>query len=192
MKTAVVYWIRNKNHSNVLTEGYVGVARNLGKRISRHKRDAFFQKHQNKNLQKVLLTDDYTIDIIFSGLVEECYEQEHTLRSNYRIGWNIVPGGYGGSTNLGKKMSDDFRKKCSERMKGNSLAKGNNKSKTEEHKQKISKALKNKPKSIEQKQKQSEKMKGRKQSAESIEKRRLSALGKKRGPYKKKIDNVDL
>jgi hypothetical protein len=190
MHNAVVYWIRLENHTNVLQEGYVGVARNLEKRISRHRRLALLGKHQNTQLQDVLSSNAYTVDILFSGDEAECYIKEFELRSYYRIGWNIVPGGNGGSTTLGMKMSEEFKKKVSDRMIGNTISKGNHKQKSEEHRKKISAANKGKPKSEEHKKKQSDSMKGRKQSIESNEKRRNASLGKKRGPYKKKENNV--
>lgn len=63
-------------------------------------------------------------------------------------GYNITKGGEGGTTNLGKKVSKEIRRKHSLAMKGRKLS--------EEHKAKISQALKgrkitwdNRPKKIE-------------------------------------------
>lgn len=147
MKTAVVYWIRSSVHSDPLKEGYIGVAEDLEYRIARHKRDAALDKHANSKLRDVLLSEDYVVDIVYSGVDVDCYKKELELRPAYRIGWNIVPGGHGGSTIKGMKMSDEFRRKRSEYMKGKKIGKGNaGKPKTEEHKAKIAAAHKGKPK----------------------------------------------
>lgn len=89
--------------------------------------------------------------------------------------------------NKGQKMSEEFCVNRSKLMKGNKCAKGNiGKPKSEEHKQNISKALSGRPVSEERKLKQSLKMKNRSKTPEHKEKIRLAALGKKRGPYKKR------
>ena len=187
MKTAVVYWIRHKNHTDVFQEGYVGVARNFKKRIQRHIHSVNKNKHSNYHLQEALNDlDDIIMDIIFEGEEKLCYIKEYEYRPQYNIGWNIVPGGSTGSTTLGKKMSDEFCKHRSELMKGNKIAVGNNKPKTEEHKKKIGLAHKGKTISEEQRKNHSKKMTGKKHTAEHNEKIRLAALGKKRGPYKKR------
>ena len=190
MKNASVYWIRKISHTEISKEGYVGVARNVEKRLYRHKRLASQRKHENALLQEVLFENDTVVEVVFYGKEEECYKKEKELRPGYKIGWNIVPGGHGGSTSLGMKYSEEFRKKRSEIMKGNQIAKGNKKPKSEEHRKKISEGNIGRIISEEQRKKQSEKMKGRKQTPESKEKRRLAALGKKRGPYKKKNEQL--
>jgi len=188
MNIACVYWIRKKHHNDCKSEGYIGVARNVQKRFNRHVKQALNKNHKNKNLILHLFDNDIVVETLFVGDETECYLKEFQLRPNYRIGWNVVPGGHGGSTSLGKKHTEEFKKRRSECMKGNKIAVGNNKPKTDEHKRKISFSLKGRIISDEQKLKQSLKMKGRKQSPESNEKRRLSSLGKKRGPYKKTYD----
>jgi hypothetical protein len=190
MKNAFVYWIRNITHTDVNKQGYVGVARDVENRIYRHKLEASKGQHQNNILQEVLFNDDTTIDVIFYGKEEDCYLKEFELRPTYRIGWNIVPGGQGGSTTLGMKYSKEFCENRSKMMIGNKIAKGNHKPKSKEHKQKISLGITGRVPTEEHRKKQSLAMKGRKQSPESNEKRRLANLGKKRGPYKKKNEQL--
>lgn len=192
MKNASVYWIKKTTHNDVTKEGYVGVARNVEKRIQRHKLHASKGQHQNNLLQEILFDDDTIVEVIFYGKEDDCYSKEFELRPTYRIGWNIVPGGHGGSTTLGMKYSEEFRKHRSELMMGNQIAKGNNKPKSEEHKNKISLGITGRVPTQEHRMKQSLAMKGRKQSSESNEKRRLANLGKKRGPYKKKNEQLDI
>ena len=190
MKNAFVYWIKKPTHNDIKKQGYIGVARNVEKRLYRHKRLVSQNKHENHFLQEVLLDGDTLVEIIFCGQEKDCYEKEKELRPNYMIGWNIVPGGHGGSTSLGMRYSDEFRKKRSEIMMGNQIAKGNHKPKSEEHRKKISQGNIGRIITDEQKKKQSEKMKMKKQTPESNEKRRLALLGKKRGPYKKKYNEL--
>jgi len=187
MRKATVYWIRNKNHTNIREEGYVGVTLDLDRRLQRHKLAAVSGNHCNLNLANALISEEYEVERIFEGSEDDCYLKELELRPEWKIGWNIVPGGGRSSGRaFGMMMPLEFRMKASERMRGNKLAAGNNKPKTAEHRKKISEANSGKSKSDEQKRKQSEAMRGRKQSPEHIEKKRLAALGKKRGPYKKK------
>ena len=103
MKTAKIYWIRKKEHTDVYSEGYIGVARDVESRIYRHRRHAKNGTHVNTVLQEILLENDYTLDIIYEGEESDCYLKEQEFRPKYRIGWNITPGGHGGSTTLGMK-----------------------------------------------------------------------------------------
>jgi hypothetical protein len=190
MENAYVYWIKKATHTDVNKEGYIGVARDIKNRIYRHKLQASKGQHQNNLLQEILFDDDTIVEVIFYGKEEDCYLKELELRPSFRICWNIVPGGQGGSTTLGMKYSDEFCNHRSELMKGNQIAKGNHKPKSEEHKKKISLGITGRIPTEEHRMKQSLAMKGRKQSTESNEKRRLANLGKKRGPYKKKNEQL--
>lgn len=117
LKNCYVYWIHTATQTNYKTEGYVGVAFNPKKRLSRHLNEAKKHNHPNKKLSFVLLNEQYIFSIVFTGSKEECYSLEKQLRQKYNVGWNIVPGGEGGSTTLGKKMSKEFCMKRSEYMK---------------------------------------------------------------------------
>ena len=98
MITCSVYWIRAKHHSDFMTEGYIGVARDANKRWkyghfwshknSRHDNPKFanaIAKHGWENLIKqvlVIAPEDY------------CYELEARIRASEGIGWNIAIGGH--------------------------------------------------------------------------------------------------
>jgi hypothetical protein len=191
MQTSSLYWIRKLHHTDITKEGYVGVARDFSGRIYRHKNAAKKGQHQNNLLQEVLLQDDTIVEVIFFGDEKDCYEKEYELRPFFNLGWNIAPGGKGGSR-PGTKLSEEFCKRRSELMKGNTLAKGNHKPKSEEHRKKIGLSNKGRPKSEEQKRKQSLIMKGRKQSPESNEKRRIASTGRKYPNRKKKNEQLVL
>ena len=87
-----VYWIRLAEHSDVSTQGYVGITKNLKERIRGHK----------KNRRKTVLTsaakkyswDNLIVEVIYSELsLQEALSTEETLRPDQRIGWNCQRGG---------------------------------------------------------------------------------------------------
>lgn len=112
-----VYWIHLTEHTDFKTEGYVGVARNPLKRFAKHKTLSKNDRHTNNVLSEQLKKDNCILTLIYEGSESNCYNKEKELRPEYRIGWNICPGGEGGSTTLGKKHDINFRRKRSEFMK---------------------------------------------------------------------------
>jgi len=99
MTIAKVYWIRLPEHTDISTQGYVGVSINPKKRFSTHKNECISKKHANPHLiyafekygAESMLLEEY-----FLGLKEECYQKEAELRPTTNIGWNIAPGGHRG------------------------------------------------------------------------------------------------
>lgn len=95
---AQVYWIRAQHHSDFMTEGYIGVARDANRRWkyghfwsqknSRHDNPKFanaIAKHGWDNLVKEILVvapEDY------------CYDLEAKIRPSENTGWNICIGGH--------------------------------------------------------------------------------------------------
>jgi hypothetical protein len=112
-----VYWIHLDQHKDYKTEGYIGVAKDPIKRLKKHKTLSKNNKHPNSVLSEILNSGYYLMTLIYEDTDSNCYLKEFELRPGYRIGWNICPGGEGGSTNLGKTYSADFRKKRSDFMK---------------------------------------------------------------------------
>lgn len=86
-----VYWIHHTEHTDMFTQGYIGITKNFKQRMRFHKMlkcNAYFsnaiKKYGWDNLvKKVMLVSDkdYCIDI------------ETKLRSQNSIGWNLVKGG---------------------------------------------------------------------------------------------------
>lgn len=96
-----------------------------------------------------------------------------------------APNGFFGISTKGIPKSEKTKSK----MRGNTNAKGPRKNKrSSEHNAKISKALTGRERSIEHCKAISESKKGIPQSKESNRKRSLTQTGKKRGPYKKKLN----
>lgn len=195
MSKAVVYWIHHHSHTNPYEEGYVGVTVDFQRRLKDHLRESKKNIHRNQILSENITNEKIVVDLLLEGSEEECYDYERKLRPKTMIGWNIAVGGANHPCiRSGYSMPEEFRDKRRNYMLGNTIASGNKgKSKSEEHKRKISESNRGKIISEEQKTKQSMKMKGRKLSSEHKEKIRLAGLGKKRGPYKKKVTHhVDL
>jgi hypothetical protein len=92
----VVYWIHLKEHTDIDTEGYVGVSIDFKERMYRHlkitaKLDCHFGNAINKYGWENLVKE-----IIFEGSKDECYLKEKELRSSFQVGWNEAVGGLGG------------------------------------------------------------------------------------------------
>lgn len=97
---AAVYWLHLPEHSDPLTEGYIGVSKNPVSRMATHIRRASENRHHNHNLIKIIKEKGKTSiikDIILYGQETFCYEVENDLRPNPNIGWNIAEGGRIGS-----------------------------------------------------------------------------------------------
>ena len=90
IQNTAVYWGYRKGiHSDIRTEGYVGVSRRPEIRYKEHRRSK-----KNPYLYRALMKHP---DIIFKihcwATNKEAYQLEFHLRPTRRIGWNIAPGG---------------------------------------------------------------------------------------------------
>jgi hypothetical protein len=94
---AQVYWIRAKHHSDIMSEGYVGVSKNAGKRwLYGHKWAHSKGRHENPMLANAISKHGWdnlikTVVVISDEIY--CYELEAKLRSAEGIGWNLAVGG---------------------------------------------------------------------------------------------------
>lgn len=188
MGSAVVYWIHLKEHDDPFAQGYIGVTVNFKRRVKNHKREVELGVHANENLMEHLKNEKICLEILHEEDEQTCYKLEREYRPKMNVAWNIAPGGSeGGCKRSGYTLPEEFRLKRREHMRGNTIASYNKgKTKSEEHKKKIAASLKGKSKSEEQKSKQSAVMSGRVLTEEHKQKIRNAAVGKKRGPYRKK------
>ena len=92
--SSVVYWIHKPEHTDIFTEGYVGITnKQVSKRWYHHKLDA----RQDGSLPVHRAINKYN-DIIFEVILatdhrEYCQEIEKKLRPTINIGWNVAQGG---------------------------------------------------------------------------------------------------
>jgi predicted GIY-YIG superfamily endonuclease len=90
----LIYWIHNKDETDIWTQGYVGITNNLQRRI---------REHQNK---KNYLFEKRKVEIFLFGEREYCKEIEYKLRPKKNIGLNVAAGGGIPPNATGIKRSD--------------------------------------------------------------------------------------
>lgn len=102
----ILYWIKAKHHTDLRTEGYIGITDDL----IRRKNDHF--KKGNKHLKNAF--KKYGEDIVFQVIAEcdkhICAALEKHLRPFPNIGWNIAEGGGVPPNAKGKKIPYRKRK----------------------------------------------------------------------------------
>ena len=89
--SSVVYWLRHQSHTDILTQGYVGVTNNFTTRLRNHK-----SKKCNPHLTHAI--EKYGWENIVKQIVviaedTYCLMFEKKLRATANIGWNVVEGG---------------------------------------------------------------------------------------------------
>jgi hypothetical protein len=95
--TAQVYWIRAAHHSDITSEGYVGVSKNASKRWTYgHKWAHTNGRHDNPRLSNAIAKhgwDSLVKTVVVVADEAYCYELESKLRPAEEIGWNLATGG---------------------------------------------------------------------------------------------------
>lgn len=153
-----VYWIHLPDHANVDLEGYVGVSKDLKRRISEHFTDSKNGYTTNPYLGRILKKYSSSIQftVLFSGTEEACYSLEESLRPTKNIGWNLNKGGSKPPIMTGISRKQETKQKISATLKGHSVSL--------ETRKKISEKGKNRVLSDETKKKLSNHFKGKKRS----------------------------
>lgn len=106
-----VYWIRRDSHSDIFSQGYVGISvKGADKRFIEHKSAAKAGSTLVVH-QAMRKYDDIVVETVLIGSLEYCQEIELKLRPEPKIGWNLASGG--GQTLLGFKHSEESKKKIS-------------------------------------------------------------------------------
>lgn len=99
-----VYWIRHKDHTDIFSQGYVGVSSNCNRRWEDHKKGNTNSRHL-KNAIKKYGWDNLIKEIVLIAEDSYCYYMELKLRSKDKTGWNLCIGGGKPPNQLGKKRS---------------------------------------------------------------------------------------
>jgi stalled ribosome alternative rescue factor ArfA len=165
-----IYWIHCLDHTDIFTQGYVGISKSAEKRWIQH-----FKRSGNRHLNFAIEKygwDNLVKEKIVIGGKDYCLDIERKLRSADGIGWNLVAGGgypprskkgcirVAPAWNKGIPWSAEAR----ESIKNNVTKLWEN----PEYRQRMSNAHKG----------QTSNMKGKKHSAKSLLQMRLVKLGK--------------
>jgi hypothetical protein len=105
-----VYWIRAPHHSDMMSEGYVGVSKNAQKRWMyghnwAHRRN----RHDNPRLANAITKygwDNLIKTVLVVADEDYCYDLERKLRPVDSVGWNLVMGG--GKPPVSKFRGEDY------------------------------------------------------------------------------------
>ena len=107
--SAVVYWIHHPNHTDMFTQGYIGVSKNTKKRwLDHHKRTG--NAHLLHAIKKYGW-DNLIKEVLLMADKAYCLLMETKIRPEDKIGWNITKGGgmppHINVWNKGRKMSKE-------------------------------------------------------------------------------------
>ena len=86
-----LYWIRHKDHTDMFSQGYVGVSKNTEARWFRHSR--YSDNQHLKAAIKKYGWDNLVKEVVVIGEGTYCYDLEAKIRPIKQIGWNIAEGG---------------------------------------------------------------------------------------------------
>ena len=106
-----VYWIHKKNHTDIYSEGYVGITNNTEKRWNSHKTSG--RCLHLANAIKAYGADNLVWEVVFSGDYADCETKENYYRPSFAIGWNILIGGGNSKASLGRTLPEQHRKNIS-------------------------------------------------------------------------------
>lgn len=126
-----VYWICHPDHSDIFTEGYIGITEDFAQRMRKHK-----NKITNAHLMNAINKygwDNLIKKVLLIASVDYCLEIEKKLRPNKDIGWNIaIGGGKPVGWEKGQKLPNWIKEKISKGKTGKIFS--------DEHKSNLSKA----------------------------------------------------
>lgn len=106
-----LYWIHRKSHTDILTQGYIGVSTNVESRFSVHKsclKNKDSPVIYRSDFREAMDEDDLVFEVILKSTQEYCLYMENKLRPSWCIGWNIAAGGNGGSPRHGLYATREY------------------------------------------------------------------------------------
>lgn len=91
---AHLYWIRTTDMNDISKDGYVGVSKQILKRLSAHANDLVKGVvSYSDEFVNAAFTKDIIVEIVDAGSFKDLLYKEQLLRPNFGIGWNIAVGG---------------------------------------------------------------------------------------------------
>lgn len=119
---AEVYWIHLPEHTDMFSEGYIGVTRNTAKsRFRGHVQSSKLTKGKNYYMTNVIKKygkESLVVETLVICEEDYAYEVEAKLRPTTHIGWNVAIGGAKSGNYGGYKLSEETRTKMSESRSG--------------------------------------------------------------------------
>lgn len=135
-KNHYLYWIRLPEHTDILSEGYIGVTGvSVETRFKKHVSSA--NTRDNRKGSRILINalikygySSVIVETLVVGDRDYIYDLEYKLRPLERIGWNTIAGGVQspasnpsvkeriGNSNRGKVRTHKCKKLLSEKLKG--------------------------------------------------------------------------
>ena len=101
----LIYWIHSDQEVNIETQGYVGITKDLDRRLKEHAKKPNF-------------LDNRKVDIFIYGDQLYCRQIEKSLRPSRHVGLNIAEGGGLPPDHTGRKLSASHRQKIKDNMVG--------------------------------------------------------------------------
>jgi len=95
-----LYWIHLPEHTDINTQGYVGITNNIQERFRIH-RNSYTDNCKCISRAIKKYGNSLVYDVIFTGPYEGCLQLENYFRPALNTGWNIAIGD--GKTTLGLK-----------------------------------------------------------------------------------------
>jgi hypothetical protein len=89
----VVYWIREASHTDMMSQGYIGVSGNVKQRFASHKG---MENGTNAHLRHAIEKhgwDNMVKSVLLMAGKDYCLDIERKLRPADKIGWNLTAGG---------------------------------------------------------------------------------------------------
>ena len=187
----VVYWIREQSHTDLMTQGYIGVSGNVAQRFASHRN---MEKGTNTHLRRAIQKygwDNMIASVLLVADKDYCLEMERKLRPADKIGWNLTAGGGCPPVMSGPQPHLKGRASWNKGKRG--IYSAETLSMMRERKLGVVPSNKGVPLTGEQKAKLSARLKGRpcpmkgkKHTPETVEKLRLAKLGTKASDETKK------
>ena len=118
-KLFAIYWIRLQGHTDMFSQGYIGVTgQGVDERYRQHLKNAASEDKRRSSpiLAKAIRKhgkDNMIITTVVLGDRDYIYELERKLRPVDRIGWNTISGG-----NSSPVHSEEVRKKIGDSNRG--------------------------------------------------------------------------